>query len=219
MLYISRCIWPNLYGVVDTDDDSEAFVYSDDLDALCNIYRVEIEGVLVYQTPFSYRIVRIIPYQPKETRTVLQLKTSLVKGVDVCTRGDLITNISWNGYEMNTPAVIRLSDFGRKCSEYLLTGCVPSGEHRVTLVFDDLVSFHSSVFSLLPFDDYHVSFEQLGVIIDVSEMTNSEAVKTVYKLLYALTGSMREMDETIKDTPERKQAMYNWIYRAQPLPF
>lgn len=153
MLYLSRYVYPDSFGVVDTDDGVESIVSRDDLDEICCTWLVPIEGIKIYWDSFMRYITSIVTYQPSETMSQLQIKTKVLKGIEVHSMGDMITNVLWDKDSIITPVRIRLSDFGSSCADCILSGNRHSRLHQVTLVLDDKLSFGGKVFKLRSSDD------------------------------------------------------------------
>lgn len=179
MLFISRRIGFD-YGVVDTDDDTEEVVTDDELRQLHNVFGLTISGL----TMRDYIEPRVVVYQPEETITPLQVKTRVMKHVDIKVYKDMITSIRFRASDIMGESVeIRLSDFGTRCADYVLAGNVYVGRFpKLRLIFDDKVSMCPNAFVRLPYSNALIGDHGIGVQYDLTDMSDKRA-KQMYETL------------------------------------
>lgn len=216
MLFISRAIGFNDWGVIDTDDWSEQRVSQKELVDYINIPGIVIEGVDVhYNIELGiFSTDNVVPYQPAETVTMLQSKTNLLRHVDITVCKSSITRIHIRHKEFTGAVSLRLSDFGTECADLVLKGNMPSAHrHTVTLILDDKIHLNDLSFFLLPYQDKLVSVgtKGVGVVFDVREVTREETVRNVYRAL--LNGDSREFRDSILDDGARKERMLQAVRR------
>lgn len=169
MLFISRYVGTGLYGVADTDDNTEEVVTKSVIE------KSQASGVAIRGAENIHNI-RI--YQPESTRTALQAKTITLSHIDVKTYGNKITSVDiLSG--ITKPVTIRLSDFGTVCANYILMANKPATQHKVTIIVDDNVGFNKSTFWVAP----SLSLRQQGIALDIHELSDDTAI-VVYKGLY-----------------------------------
>ena len=150
MLYVSRYIGSNDYGVVDTDDNTEERISYSELVSACEKLGICVAGVASHYFDLSSRRITIVDsimaYQVPEMRSPLQVKTDVMLHVNVVTHKSMITNILWDGVGISTPPVIRLSDYGDCCGDRILSGNCLSEVHQITLILDNKVKFTPKTF-------------------------------------------------------------------------
>ena len=209
MLFISRRVGLDCFGVVDTDDGVEEVVNKDDIAENVTRYKLDIKGVKEVGTLGI--AVDIEPYQDVATMTRLQTKTSMLSKVDVTVYDKYITSIRW--HTIDEPATIRLSDFGERCEDCILVGNTLQGEHNITLVFDDKLK--SITPHTLTVEGWSTSLgkDGRGVVVDLRELTNETIVEDVYRsLLFRSSWRLRFIPEgsfdAIIDSEWRKQMMF-----------
>ena len=180
MLYISRRIGANKAGVVDTDDGVEQIIslyqFGSSMYKKLGVRGFTFTGM--YQSS-----VIVLPYQPDETRSPIQLKSRLLTGVDVKVYNDIVTNINLSTV-LNPPVTIRLSDFGSKCSDCLLLGNKATGRHIITLVFDNKISVGDDAFRR-DIEIIGLGVQGVGVKFDLREV---EDVSKIYSGLIRFNG-------------------------------
>lgn len=180
MLYISRRIGANKAGVVDTDDGVEQIIslyqFGSSMYKKLGVRGCTFTGM--YQSS-----VIVLPYQPDETRSPIQLKSRLLTGVDVKVYNDIVTNINLSTV-LNPPVTIRLSDFGSKCSDCLLLGNKDTGRHIITLVFDNKISVGDDAFRR-DIEIIGLGVQGVGVKFDLREV---EDVSKIYSGLIRFNG-------------------------------
>lgn len=211
MLFISRYIGEEHQGVVDTDDGDEQVSTINDI----------IEAVLVYNIPIfgiTANDLIIRPYQPPETKTQLQLKTELLSFVKITVWNDIITNISWDSRKIKNPVSIRLSDFGLYLADFVFRGNDVSGDHKVTLIFDDKL-LQVQPFSLQPLVAPRPvkGRDTVGVRFDLREVHDNALATSVYNsIMSSVQGQNRfgfvEIFESILDEQERKYKLLRMTY-------
>ena len=208
MMFVSCYKGKDHYGVVDTDTGIEQTFSLTDIEKRCLNSSMEIKGVRVGYQQVSKDlgfvcIEDISPYQPIETMTVLQTKTSLLHHVDVKTYKGAITSVRWNNERISLPVDVRLSDFGKTCADCFLYGNPNIGRHKVTLILDSGICFCQSSFTLK-----HAAVEVgprgIGVVFDVREL-NDRAAQVVYEALYFIHGY--NVFGAITDSIERNRVM------------
>lgn len=194
MLYLSRFLGPDAYGVVDTDDGVEDIVsFSDLYSAL--IAGIEVVGVCA--TNLSGHTI----HQPAETSSQFQVKTNLLYGVDVKTFGDTITNIRLDN--CSKPVTLRLSYYGKSCAGFIFTGNKNVGRHRLTLVVD--VDFTEDTFKVHPMlEFFYAGASGIGVIYDLRELDDEKA-GLAYKTIFV--DSAKELSASVIDVESRKRRM------------
>lgn len=163
MLYISRYFGVGRYGVVDTDDGVEQVVTKKELVNSLNL-GCEIRGASDENT------IRV--YQPTETRSQLQVKTYALLRVDIKTYKDCIVDISFDPNQITNPVTLRLSDYGKKCGDYLLAYTKQAAKHKVTLILDDKIGFGKKSFWIPPSNN----LEAFGLNIDIRELCDDTAL-------------------------------------------
>lgn len=180
MLYISRRIGANKVGVVDTDDGVEQIISLYQFGS--SMYKkLGVRGCTFTGRYQSGAIV--LPYQPDETRSPVQLKARLLTGVDIKVYNDIVTNINLSTV-LNPPVTIRLSDFGSKCSDCLLLGNKDTGRHIITLVFDNKISVGDDAFRR-DIEIIGLGVQGVGVKFDLRE---AEDVSKIYSGLIRFNG-------------------------------
>lgn len=180
MLYISRRIGANKAGVVDTDDGVEQIISLYQLGS--SMYKkLGVRGRTF--TGMYQSSVIVLPYQPDETRSPIQLKARLLTGVDIKVYNDIVTNINLSAV-LNPPVTIRLSDFGSKCSDCLLLGNKDTGRHIITLVFDNKISVGDDAFRR-DIEIIGLGVQGVGVKFDLRE---AEDVSKIYSGLIRFNG-------------------------------
>lgn len=216
MLYVSRFVGKTAYGVVDTDDGVEDIVgVSVLMEALRTVGNI-IVGANAVPTggPLWHFIEKIRPYQPSETMTQLQVKTSLLKHIDVLTYNSMVTSVQVRASEITAPVTIRLSDFGSMCADGVFRGLTWEGRHTVTVVIDDRIKFLENSFDL-PVEDKArcLGVDGAGIMFDLREVSRPDVYKAVYSAVW--DRNEIEVDRTIVDVPERKarmmKAMNSWV--------
>lgn len=176
MLYISRYIGSNKYGVVDTDDWKEEAVTRRDLLELLRL-GVKVEGaVLGYKVDKhgvpSYRVDSVQIYQNAAFASGKQVKLQMLAGVDIKISGTEIVSIKWSLDKVRTGMRIRLSDFGCSLADHVFDDHNPSGSGGPVFVFDDKIKIrrNSFIYALAK-----------CCAFDLSEVTNPRVIKWFYE--------------------------------------
>lgn len=203
MLYVSRYIWPDSFGVMDTDDGVEQSVTSKELTDAFFCQHLDIKGMSIKDFP-----VKI--YQPPETKTQAQLKLEMLSHIETIVFQGMLVNIRFDWRKLRAPVSVRLSNFCSGIGDSIFRGSDVSGPHRLTLVFDDKIASIGR-FGLQPLvcPAPHKSRDTLCVRFDFSEVTNEALVSSLYESLYARYGAVRlfhydEIYASVIDIAERK---------------
>lgn len=204
MLYVSRYVSRDTYGIVDTDDGQEEIVSEEELEGICCDLCLPVLGVTVYSGAACRYVESILPYQPSWTLTQLQIKTKVLRGVEVCTYQDMVTNVRWNNADIVAPVRIRLSDFGDLCGACILSGNTHARLHKITLVLDDNITFGSKVFKLRK-DDTYMGRDGIGVMVDLRDMHDDIMVERAYRSFF--NGDLVNLNSSIIDYEDRKGVM------------
>lgn len=196
MLFISRYVGAGMYGLVDTDDGGEEIVTK------IVIEKAKQSGVVVYG---AEDITNVRVYQPESTRTMLQIKTITLSHIDVKTYKNKITSVNiLSG--IKKPVILRLSDFGTVCTDYILIGNKPATRLKVLMVLDDKIGFSKSTFWTAP----SLTLRQMGIALDIHELSDDTAI-VVYKGLYFKLN--KQCFEGIVDTDDRFKYMTELVSR------
>lgn len=198
MLYLSKRVGNDKFGITDTDDNTETVVCYRDLVKTVRL-GIEIQGVETEWRNFRGEqmlcIKRTTVQQNEAYLTTKQVKTKALKGVDVIVSGDEITSINWDDRIVKAGTRIRLSDYGSKCADSILF--IPFQEHtsRIIIVLDDKVRIKKNTFH----DACRTKAQ-----IDLSEVTNQRHVKFVYDE-WIENGRVIPVDEFVIDDPVRME--------------
>lgn len=187
MLFISRYVMvgnERHYGVVDTDDDTEQIVSLSDLHD-CRHYGIDIKGAryIIHNDSgtIRYELSHLRVYNSHTTVNKQMAKLKTLAGVDIVLYRHMITQITWDIGKFTRDIVIRLSDFGTFCADWIFYGLatvIPDPKYTITFILDDNVEFSTSSFMMIP----HVEYEEYvmaGVRFDVRELSDENA-KTFY---------------------------------------
>lgn len=170
MVFISRLIAIDRFGVVDTDTDEESVASKKQLQeaikAGANIHGAE-------------DIERIKSYQPVETKSLLQVKYKTLYNIDITTYKSTITGVTWNKATVAKPVEVRLSDFGKLCGPYLIMFNERCADEKVIIVLDQKITFGKNTFWIPPLGN----IADFGLIIDARELSNDVAL-TLYKSVH-----------------------------------
>lgn len=204
MLYISRYINGDLYGVVDSDDGTEQVVNLMELSRISRLGLI-IEGLYAGESRIDYCAE---PYQVPDKMTLLQTKTFALTGVDVVVYEDMVASIKCN--KMLSDTVIRLSDFGGSMADMLFKANRVPMSHSLTVVFDDKLA-HAGELSLVPI------FNSEDVKLDFREVRHPTLISSLYKSV--LTNCIRRgymswqaAEGCIIDNPRRKRLLLRHKY-------
>lgn len=183
LLLVSRIIYsdPNgtihKFGIVDTDDDVEEIVDWNLLYYICFDLCLDIRGITYYDENGIKFIDTITPQQVRGTMTQLQTKTLALKSVRVVTYKDCVSAIVWDFDDLRSTVSIRLSEFGKACSDSLLLYRHNSLSNRLILVLDDNIDFSETSFVTREYSE----FSSLGVVFDIREVHRIEKAELVYE--------------------------------------
>lgn len=158
MLYISRFVGAEKFGVVDTDDDVEEILNITQLKEAVLKSGIDINGVTVGLFNGDPWIARIEVYQAPSSVIRQQTKSKVLLGVDVKVFNNIITSIEWTASPTGEERVIRLSDYGT---------------HIGARVFNQMVLAYSKNFCSPPL---------LRFILDDKLTCDSKAFKAVSNL-------------------------------------
>lgn len=226
MLFVSKRLGSCDYAVFDTDDGVEEVINYDGLNSVIGEYGIDISGVHVHRIDkpgagqWDFWIDKISVFQPAETLSKEQLKLKMLLNVTMSMFGDCITGILWDAWQIIDPVTIRLSDYGKSCSSRLLSGNETACCHVVTIVLDDKIKLDPDAFVLEPADlgmIENLGRKSYGVVLDLREMTDLEAVRSVYWAVYS-TGFLFDwgtLSDSVIDLPERKFGMLAWLDTRQ----
>lgn len=194
MLYISRRISNNAFGVVDTDDGSEDIMSRKEIREAVIKLGIKIEGVSIYKEADRnvYNIRSIKPYQPTDSVSRQQVKAKVLRGVDIKKHGDVITGISVTGINGQVP-VVRLSDYGTEFEKYVLSGF--HIEVGTVFILDDSLKITAATFK-----DWHGRLQ-----MDLREVSDMKIVNAIYSdfVCQPYIG-VRGIHQYYIDKPERK---------------
>ena len=203
MLYISRCVGRDKWGVVDTDDYVEEVVDKKQLNDIVLVKGIDIAGVTVGSGRISGKygagargtyIRNVEVYQNPEYATRASAKAALLYGVDIKTSGKQIVSISVPGGLRKKLVKLRLSDFGESCGAHVLEQIVVGEHELLMLVMDDKIKITQKTFDGISL--------QYRVVIDLSEVTDRKTVERVYTCENFKTGASN-LDIYIQDEIER----------------
>ena len=205
MLYVSRYIRSDSYGIVDTDDDVEEVVTQTELLNLVTDYGMKFAGVSTYTAEFPFGTVDYVDkvniYQDPRYITPLQTKAILLWHVNVTLYKSSITRISWNPDDIEKIVSIRLSDFGDSVCDRVLVGNKWSKLPAVRLIVDDKVQVTDKSFDAGVYGSY-----EYGVRFDLSELSDDYTAKMIYKSVLGPDRNRQGFNYII-DSEERKLEM------------
>lgn len=204
MLYLSRRVGMDKWGVVDTDDDVEEVVAGSVVgDAVLN-HNIQIRGAELVDTPNGKFIKRYTVYQDMRYCTQLQARTKTLLGIDVRVYKDEIVHISVDGKIAKAGTRLRLSDFGHSMSWHAQIRLSDlNAEETIVLVLDDTVKMLYTDMMLVTMS---------SIRWDISECTDEEFVAAVYNnLMTTNLLSISAWGSFLIDTEERTNL---WIAAA-----
>lgn len=201
MLYVSQNYGDHLYGVVDSEDDTEEIVSIDKLHDIVNL-GVSIKGVKTRTIVTSDGVVKSIyfvsPVQNPETMTAAQTKLAVLSRVNVCVYHDIVTSVKWDTNEIMSPVTIRLSDYGHILGRLAFSNnTLDDGGNKLTVILDDKFHIHQNTIPQAR------TFSQLGVVFDLRELTHEQVARVVY---WGVRGEF-DPDSRIIDSPERMKRL------------
>lgn len=196
MLYISRILQNGKCGVVDTDDNTETIITFRALHSSIIDNFLQIEGVEVRTNRSGSRSIQnILPYQPLETYTELQVKMKSLQGIDIRIFCGEIAAIVLDSRIVRDGTIVRLSRFAHRFAESTpVHWCDTSLTRSVTFVIDDKLG----VDHLSPSVCVH------GVKWDLRELPDNEFVTSMYsELLESKVIKPRHWEQFVIDTEKR----------------
>lgn len=168
MLYISRQVGKNTWGVTDTDDGIENLCSLSDLMAAVRTCHLDIKGVTL-----SHGSLNVEVYQNPEYLTKKQAKSVTLFGVDVKTSGNSIVGLQIKRGLCKGSVTVRLSDYGTSCGNYILSDLQARNcPGHVYIVVDDKLKLSKKTFTGLR--------EYGNVYLDLSEVTNQKTLDSCY---------------------------------------
>lgn len=200
MLYISRYVDFQKYGVVDTDDGVEQVAVRSDI---INYIRagVQIRGVTLGKR------CKFVPYQPTGTFSAYQSKLLAVAGVDTTVYDGIISRITWDKCVAKSPVDIMLSKLGSALGPFALGYNEYIGPTKVILVFDDSIDVLSH--SVVP---HSLSMEN-GVRYDLRKVTRDDIRNAVYLALYQFL-DYEELAEMVIDLSSYREKIRGKLVRS-----
>lgn len=210
MLYVSRRIYPEKYGVYDTEDNVEEVVDGYTFDKYCIDLGVDIKGVDIVNSYVDI-VQRIAPYQPVETLSQKQIKLKMLTGVNIKVWRGSITSIWWDDTPVSEPVRIRLSDFAGKIADCVFLRETNIGFHKVTLVLDDNIDVRLRSFDVMETDDIFEGKDGIGVAIDVRDVKDYQRLKLIYRSF--VHDAYQDLSSSIIDDERRKRRMLKAVVR------
>ena len=208
MLYISRCVTSQSFGVVDTDDNVETVVGAKEIEHFVDELGIVIKGAAWTDSPTRVDGFHIAPYQSPETMTGAQVKLKMLYGVDLVIYNGVIVSISVDPRKLTKSISVRLSDFATVCGTCILDWTlIDNAGYKLTLVLDDkLEGIDYRTFST-PESALGIQHEAEHIILDVHEMTNDELVELIYDSAAGVLDESDIVDD--KSRSERIWAMFD----------
>ena len=204
MLYVSRRVGYDKFGIVDTDDGVEEVVGYGVLLPVVDL-GIEVKGIDLEDNRFAQSaLFAVKPYQAPEYTTPLQAKTSMLRHVDIVVYKDAIVGVTTHPWDIKEPVTIRLSDFGTHCAEGCLRDNEKIGKHKVTLILDDKIHLDDLSLSLASNDSgFSLGVEGAGFVFDLREVTSMRTIDMVYRNLWRRNNN--EAAISVIDDKERKR--------------
>ena len=208
MLFVSRYIGTDKYGVVDTDDGVEEVVTLNDIEHAVLQQGLEINGAVIHRD-FPQRdggkghkwLDYAKPFQDDSSKTSFQEYVKREQSVEVNVYNSTITCIHAANRRIRRPVSIRLSDFAPAIGDCVLSPNATVGRHILTLVFDDkLKSLTELSFRMAKYSEASERYgvESHGVVFDMRELSSNELAFKVYSQLAEYPrnpfGSVRDKD-------------------------
>lgn len=206
MLFVSRYLTDETFGIVDTDDNVEEVVH------IASIGDIVATGVTVHGIDeFSVLDDRVNIYQPAETLSQLQVKMKVLKHIDIKVWDGIVTSIQWVPKDISEPVTIRVSDFGHACANYMIARNYMSVKHDITLVLDDSLEYGFKTFRRMYNFQAAIGIHNLGVVFDIREVGDEKA-ESLYDQFYreSSTGQL----ENVIDNKDRKGEMLSKRYNS-----
>lgn len=196
MLYISRFIGHSLYGVVDTEDNTEEQTGWLGLGtAVSN--GVNIKGCIVRDG----KLKNAVPYNSEVYQSTQQLKLKSLYGVEFSVWRDYVTGIVWNPENLNKPVPVKLSSLAKKCGSGLLYQMPPSENRNLILVLDEFIEF--DMFTFIRYRHSQIlNGHTFSVRLDL-RLLSDEKVRIIYNSLVRALDDRFCIPDIIIDNPER----------------
>lgn len=172
--YASRSIDRDRFGVVDTETGVEEIMTHEDALVTLPYGEEVIKGVVHYGMGGNY--CGVVPYQPNETLSRKQLKTKIMKQVEVRLYNGQITCVSWNPGELKHDVEIRLSDFGKSCAAFIMHAKLADINHIVTFVLDNKCKYGRFTFCEPSRGRYPHSCLNMTLKVDIRECSTFRAL-------------------------------------------
>lgn len=180
MLYVSRFINSDSYGIVDTDDDVEEIVTQNELMSFVMDYGLRIAGIATRTAEFSFGNIdyvdKIVIHQHPSFTKPIQAKVSLIYHTDIKLYKSMITSIIWDASQIKEQVSIRLSDFGDFVADRVLLGNKWNKKPSITLILDDKIKVTEKSFDAGVYGTY-----DYGVCFDLRELSDDLMARSVYK--------------------------------------
>lgn len=211
MLFVSRFIGMDFFGVVDTETGIEQVLSLIELYKLCYEKGQHVVGVSHKER--GHTINKIFPYQPEQTLTQMQIKAKMLLGVEVKVYKSLITSVRILPERMQKPVTLRLSCFGSACSDRILVGNDFVDNHKLTLILDDKIQFEPLTFFIgKSLGKPHSGFDRYGVVLDFSEVHKDAAVWGAYRTIYKdMSFDVSTISNSVRDIEERSNTMLKML--------
>jgi len=197
MLFVSRRLPSQCFGVVDTDDGVETIVPIDELGSIVSDFGIDVKGVSIDTFPNGTKYVCEVLIQQDPTKiTAQQAKFRTLYDTKVIVYNGELVGIHV-GEKAKYPISINVSSFANKISS--LTQFWWDDDSRVdvgiVLVFDDSVEITGGI---LPVGEIY------GLKFDISGITDSGVANSFYhKMLEEADDMYSEIREYIEDREDR----------------
>lgn len=195
MLYISRILQHERYGVVDSDDDTETIVTKRALLNYCGYLGLEIDGVVVRRSIGAPELYHVFVSHGPGVVSMKQIKAMTLLGVDIIIRKDEIVAINGDASKASKNVVIRLSDYASKLFGNVMIAWKSTEYCRVLrIVFDDRIEIVDKLGKL----DYHC------VQYDLREVSDDQVANSIYTaIVRSRAFTHGELDRVVLDISER----------------
>lgn len=209
MLYVSRKIGANKFGVFDTDDGTEDILTLKELKHIVLDLGLEITGVAsrdkVYSSKGRTRVIESIkPYMPPEAETRGIVRVKILYGVEIRINAGCIVSVQWNNAEYKN-RTLRLSNFGTSCGADIFSEMVERykyedvGESGLTIVIDDKLEVDKKTFK---------GITLLDVTFDLSGVTKRNTIDSFYTAVCDKSHSNWDMLKFVIDQQNRKEEWF-----------
>ena len=202
MLYVSRYLGNDNYGVVDSDDGVETIVTAEEILHYIKDLNLEIAGVVPVRKGRWKKIIGILDIRPYAfKRSGLQLKTQMLLGVDVGVYDDEITEVNINNEVAQEMVRVRVSDFAHRMYWGTPVRWSKWGQSHIVFVLDDSVTMWGE----------YPRLNNWAIHWDISEVTNVHLMHEVYLELAAYHYDRCAYDDCVINTPERDAFWRFWF--------